>query len=664
MTQPIQPPGFGYRTEQDAVDALRPGWKITGSRPYTVDVDNPKYAPGDPTEPKTIKQTAGTTFSIQGPKGEPDEIILNQVPSADPAGGNIWTVVQGPQQKPTPQATPSTALTKLDSSGNVIPPGASTKPAVIRDDSTGSTFQVTGDSPTDPSTWTPIKNPNDPTQVIGLWDPANNKVGASVAQGNARPSGQYTNLIDPNDPAGKRVIGLVDTGDKSIHPVSTTADGRQIVTTPNEIFSYDKDSNTLTSLQKLDPTKALQVVTYPDGSIYTVDPNEKDPTKALTKLQGASPPRTLQQGNQTYVYNDATKSYELPAGITPAATVNNSTALKTLQWYDDKGNLVAEHDNPNYVATAPPQGSQSTTAPQIQQWNAKTGQWEWVPNQGRVTASQALKNMAQQLSGQVVNGDISQDEAIQIINASNAKMTNDINRQNAENERLKTSATAATGILNAQQNAAQTGAGLLNQRVQSATGALSNIFGQVAGSKIMNVPAGVGQGLVQGLQDWTTQLGGGQGVYDAAAQMVQNAAPNISGDPNMASQAYGALKGMLDLYKSQTGNDYPGTQPQAGAGPGPNGGIVAPTTQFNPQASTAAMNAAGFQDTPAGRAAAAAANPAVLQTPRPAVAQAQPLVANPTQRFVPPGGSSYSYPTSPWQPLPIPALPFQAPVTS
>jgi hypothetical protein len=52
-----------------------------------------------------------------------------------------------------------------------------------------------------------------------------------------------------------------------------------------------------------------------------------------------------------------------------------------------------------------------------------------------------------------------------------------------------------------------------------------------------------------------------------------------------------------------------------GAAAGAPGAVPGGGPVFNPQGSTAAMNTAGFMDTPAGRAAMAAANPALLATP-------------------------------------------------
>lgn len=132
-------------------------------------------------------------------------------------------------------------------------------------------------------------------------------------------------------------------------------------------------------------------------------------------------------------------------------------------------------------------------------------------------------------------------------------------RSNIATEGLRTSeqARAAAGdILSAGQQAAQTGAGLLNQRVQSGTSLLNSLTGMAGSSKMLSAPAGLGEGLVSGVQGYVTGLGGGQGVYDTAAKAVQNLLPGGAGNP-MASTAYAVLGQLLERYQQQTGQPHP-----------------------------------------------------------------------------------------------------------
>jgi hypothetical protein len=237
--------------------------------------------------------------------------------------------------------------------------------------------------------------------------------------------------------------------------------------------------------------------------------------------------------------------------------------------------------------------------------------------------------------------------------------------------------TAATNALSAVQNAAQTGAGLLQNRVTAATGALNNAISSIAGAKMTSAPAGMGANLVGGLNEWVTQMGGGQPVYDSAAAMVNQANPAVKGDPTVAQQAYTALRGAMDLYKQQTGQDYLSPQqrqftaPTTAGGPTPGGTLtnvtpnaaataanVANAQGFNPQASTAALNAQGFQDTPEGRAAAGAR----LQNAAPVAAAAQPFVP---ALYQPGTYGQFAGVMPTLQPLPIPQpMQFRAPVTA
>jgi len=100
----------------------------------------------------------------------------------------------------------------------------------------------------------------------------------------------------------------------------------------------------------------------------------------------------------------------------------------------------------------------------------------------------------------------------------------------------------------------------------------------------------------------------------------------------------------LPSYLQQFANPA-GAPPAPGGAPMPAGAPAAPPAAgppvFNPQASTAAMNAGGFMDTPAGRAAMAATNPALLASrgaPAAPPAAAGPALPASVANYATPGG--------------------------
>ena len=585
----------------------RGGWNVIGRTPETENVSTVDENNRSVT---TQRPTGNIVWTITDGKGHNQQMtVAGSIPAA-----NADSVVKPPADLPkeSTTATPAAGLERLDANLQPIPAGSSTPTVYVRDPAAPAgtpPFKVEGDATAlgDPTTWTPIKNPNDPNEVIGLFDPQSKKVAASVsAPPNAKPSGVYTNLIDPNDPAGKRVIGMVDTGDKSVHSVATAPDNTQIVATPTAIYTLDKTTGAVINKQDVAAGDVNKQAVTVGGKVYSFDPK--------------------------------TGEFTLPNNVQAAATVGNSTTLKDLVWYDDQGNEVGRTPNPNYGKAPVTAPTPNTVAPMIQVPDPKDpSQLVWIENKGQVVASEALKQLASHLSGQVIDGKISVDEAKALIDASNAKMTNDINQQNADTSKATQIAGAAGNILSNAASNAQTGAGMLNQRVSSATGALTSLVSSAAGSKMTSIPGGVGEGLVNGLQDWVTGLGGGKDVYDTAARMVQAADPKISQDPTLANQAQQTLGNMLALYQKQNG-DQP--HPLVAATQAANqsvqsGGVTAPTTTpdttsglqqgqqtnvgvdqaLQQQQAAAALRARGLQNTPQGAAIAAGQTPVATNPP-------------------------------------------------
>lgn len=161
-------------------------------------------------------------------------------------------------------------------------------------------------------------------------------------------------------------------------------------------------------------------------------------------------------------------------------------------------------------------------------------------------------------------------------------------RSNLANEGLRSSAeqrAAAGDVLTAQQNAAQTGAGLLNQRVSALTGLYNNTLSQVTSSKNLGLGSTPDlSNLPNAISDWGTQLGGGAGVYDVAAKAVQNLAPGGASNP-MAAQAYAVLSQIMDAGGGQA---HPVVQAAANMQPSQPQTFSSPSAQASPAAAAAA----------------------------------------------------------------------------
>lgn len=585
-----------YRNKQEAVNASRPGWIITGQQPNMVSVDNPDA--GLAGQPAKITQQNGEILTIQNPlnpNDPPDTIIIKQVGNAPWKGGVGYDVVQGPTKATTAQATPSAGLDKLDQNGDPIPPGSTTKSAFVRDPKTGQTFAVTGDSPTDPNTWKPVYDPNDPStttnrRVIGLWDTVNNKMGATVGQQGLKPSGQYTPAIVDNadgtqtqigytdtgdksfrpfpsapskNPSGtytdeyvtdangnKKLVAKVDTGDHSWHPVSVDpATQSRLVQTPNAVYSVNTQNgqDVATKLFDVDKSSPFQAVEVQPGVWARFDPNEKDPTKSLTPLTDPNAlPKTIKDrnGNPMTLTDqpDGSKKYQYPPGVTPASTLNVNTTAPNLEWYDDQGNLIKSVKNANYQ---PPQAqlpAANTISKNIYVLDPEhPGQLKVVPNAMRVTASQALQDLASNLSGMVVDNDISVEEAKTLIEQANSAMA--------------TQAAAANTVLDYTSRGAQTGAGLLQQRAATAQGVLSDLM-RTGTQRPLYAGAPDVSGLSGAIANWTAGLMGGQDTMNAAAAMVRAAQPGQAGSP-AAAAATAALTQILQKRAQLTGEKHP-----------------------------------------------------------------------------------------------------------
>jgi hypothetical protein len=474
----------------------------------------------------------------------------------DPNTGSTITIPKA--TPPAATGTPAAGLERLDENLNPIPPGSSTPTVYVRDPKAPpgtQPFKVDPNVKTDPSTWTPITDPNDKSdspRVIGLWDPANNKVGASVsAQAGAKTSdpGKWTPVYRAPGDASSGVVGQWDPANNELHAVSTAPDGTQIVTTPTAIYVVDKNTGKSSKVQDLTAGDVNKQAVTVGGKVYSFDPKDG--------------------------------SFTLPTNVKDAATVGNSTTLKDLVWYDDQGNEVSRTPNPNYGKAPVTAPTPNTVAPMIQVPDpTNPSQLIWIENKGQVTASAALQQLAAHLTGQVVDKKITVDEAKTLIDAANQRMTADTAQTNAETAQQQNVTTAAGDILSNTRGNAQTGAGLLQQRAATASGMLQNILGQATGAKnLMSAPAGLGEQLVNGIGGWTADMMGGQSTLDSAARMVQMADPKSNMADPATQTAVGVLQQMLDKYHQLTGSPHPAVMAtQAAQQSAQNGGMTAPNT--------------------------------------------------------------------------------------
>jgi hypothetical protein len=453
-----------------------------------------------------------------------------------------------------------------------------------------------------------------------------------AAPPDAKPSGKYDNQYVTNADGTRRLVGMVDTGDKHFIPVSADpTTQKKTIQTPNAVYSVD-DNDNVNKLFDIDKSVPLQAVVI-DGTVYSFDPNEKDPTKRLVQVSANNLPQTIKQGDVTYVLqknDDGTFEYKLPPGVDKPAALQTNTTAKTLDWYDANGNLIKSVQNRNYVepkVDQPNLPATNTVAPNILVPDPdKPGSFKWIPNEARVTASQALQNLASSLSGHVVDGKISVDEAKTIIDGANTAM--------------QTATTAATQALDYTSRGAQAGAGLLQQRAATAQGVLSDVM-RTATQRPLYAGAPDLSGLSSAIGNWTAGLMGGQDTLNAAASMVRAASPD--GNSPMAAAATSALTQMLNKYKELNGG-----QPhpielthQAAQQSVANGGVAAPLTT-----------------PPVVQQPAAAAQPVTFTAPNQVAANMAPANQVPGQNYG--ATTAYSGGIAPWNAQPGPS--FVAPV--
>jgi hypothetical protein len=624
---------------------------------------------------QTVNRGTGNYFVVvKGPGGVERKLILHANAAADgkvarqsginDQGDDAKNVYQGDlrdlswtQSAPLVdvpesagrQPTPTSKLDRLDSQGRIIAPGDTTTKAVaLRDPAMGTVVDIPKDAQ---GTLTTINN--QPMIV--------------------KPDGTATAVTGPD---GK--------------PIVVAKDHVQINVPGKGVFDYDP-SKTGPDAYTLIPGTAAAQTTAPTDVIWTDIPgtDQQQGSRIVDgkkqDIEGLT--RKASEGHATKVYDDP-----------------NSPILV---WYDDQGKEIARADKPGYTPPKNPNAGTAITPDTEAPFTVtigNDGKPVFGDNPHRITISEAQKQLIQQLGGKVADNTMSEKAAQDLISDLTNSMTARANLMTAQTNQQKLGSDAAANTLSALQSGAQTGAGLLQNRVTAAMGGLNNIVSAAANSKMTSAPAGMASDLVNGLQEWVTGLGGGQPVYDSAAAMINQAAPgSFNGDPTLAQQAYAALRGYMDLYKAKTGEDWQpdnksftapttaggaggaatgGTQPQDGQ---PMTNVTQQQALANQQAaaaaaagatgpSTTSLNARGLWDNQQGRAIAAGQTPVANGVTGPIT----PGLYNPAwQQGIrsavgqPATGPIGTMPAgAPVQPLPIPqgpwypgAQPFAAPVT-
>jgi hypothetical protein len=503
---------------------------------------------------------------------------------------------------------------------------------------------------------------------------------ASAAQVSAPPTDKYVvskdadgNLVAKDNPNYK--------GDGKDPSSATTVFGDQLIGVADD----GKGNLTTKVLLTKDPTQTYQAVTLPDGSLGSFDPKTGE-TKTIAAAGAKNPGTPILGGdNKFYVWDPKANNGAggmvdsgIPAKPNAKQVVGTDPSSEFRYVVDDQGNEIegtrqpnpnfkkpanqllgtdvnsefryqvdkdgneipgSREKNPNFQAPKPTALNGDTISPSIGLLQPD-GTIKWARNVNQVTVNQAMTDLMNQAGLKVTDKSMSMDDAKNMLTGAVNLMNAQTSQQQAQTAQQRLGVDAANNALTQTNQAAQTGAGLLQNRVTNAMSGFNTAVGAIGSSKMTSAPAGMGENLVNGLSEWVTGLGGGQPVYDSAAAMVNQANPAIKGDPTIAQQSYAALRGAMDLYKQQTGKDWQPPQPSftspttadagtAGGGATPvqtNVSVQQPNAAasaanvntpgvYNPQGSTAALNARGLMDNPQGRAMAAGQTPVASVPP-------------------------------------------------
>ena len=571
-TGPVTGPSLTGSSISQLVQGLGPGWKLVGSGVPIEDVTVTSYT--DPTQPgagpQSVNRGTGRYYVIVQDADNHQRALFLKAREGQPALGGQIIRQSGVNDQPdkTSGASPTNLfqgdLSQLqwDQAGPVgdVPAGDKTPSPSAALDRIGPNGKVI--PPTDTT-----------TKVVELRDP---KTGAHIPL--------------PQDPNG--VVTPVGNNFYVIKP-----DGSSVLVT-------DKSGAPVTK------STEAQALNVPGIGLVAFDPNNpKNSTVIIPTPKGVTAASLGAQATQvrngkTYVAVDGPdgvitwQETNLPAQHT--YTLVQSANDPNSKWIT----LVDENGQPSYIEKKdwkPPPNAQAgtaitpdTTSPFIVTIG-EDGKPVFTKNTNQLTINDAQRALIEQLGGQVAAGSMSEAAAEKLIKSMTEVMV-------AQATQQATAATAAGNVITSTTNAAQTGAGILQQRAATAQNLVQQGLGPLGQTKsgLLVAPAAdFGQNLVMGAQGFATDLMGGPEVAQAAANLVRRADPTGSMGQD-AAQAYAYLGELLQGYRKASGGaahpieqlatggaTTPTTQPQAEPDPYA-GAQYTPYRQFPAQATSGA----------------------------------------------------------------------------
>lgn len=492
----------------------RKGWRITGR------TDETKTAKVTDASGNTVDQeqrTGNQVWTIAGPNGQTDQIVVGTVldPTSDMKGGVGYQVVKPPTRELTAGGTDRT-----------VSAPATEQFILTRDPDTGAL------SATANPNYRPTTQPRDTISANG---------GVYERQ----DDGSYKLVISPDK--APRIVGGTAPTDKQL--ILQDANGTTtFLANPN--YTGNKPT---TMAAGANDQFILQV--QADGSIKQVpNPNYVPPKPTTIGGGSTSDQFILQQQPDGSIKQVANPNYVPPK----PTVVSTNTDAPVLTFIDASGKLTTQ-PNPNYQAPKPEVLNPNTVAPFIPVLEkGADGQWtvKQVANPNQQTVSSAILGLYQGLREAVGTQsdqmplDTAKElttMAYQAMQVANQRETNAISQQ-------RNAIDASNNALTAVDREAQTGAGLLQQKAANARDTLNQTLAPAMNSKNFGLggglPAGFGAGLLNGIDQWTTQMMGGPDVIKTAQDMVHNANPTLAGTP--AGAAWSAVLGQMLQAKQST----------------------------------------------------------------------------------------------------------------
>jgi hypothetical protein len=392
--------------------------------------------------------------------------------------------------------------------------------------------------------------------------------------------GETVRLVDPNDPTKSVDIPAGAAPPTPAKPTIVQGAGGAIYSWDGSSLTLQQAGTPVVAPPKQGDTRrnvvgGMAVQEKYDGGSWVTDPSvAPTPYDTSKPKDGDTRPNTDAKGQQIQeVFKGGswvtdTSVPPKPFGFQAPTNVPTNAADATIVQMDPTTGKLTTVANPNYHP------AQTDVGSRVQQLQAQ---------------AQAKQ---QELQTQVLNGSLTQADAQKQfgdfwntqIEPQKQALAQDQQQQAFTNQIA--SSTAATNRQSVDTAGASTGAGMLNARAAQATTMFNNVLGIATNAKGGSTSGGASwgsnygiggaapdiSGLPDAIQAWQTGLGGGQSVYDTAANLVKNIDPtNKSG---FAPHAAAVLGQVLDKYQSQqTGAYQPGGATPPGGVPGAPAGM-------------------------------------------------------------------------------------------